>query len=141
MLFANSSPVAECDPKPNIELTRDQHRGHDLLLVHGSVLVLTEYFLVHPQMVASPKGNLLALAGTGGLQVFHFNGGNPITPYAGLLATHGIEQIRWDTHDHLYGISMSCGRLYAFKITPTGHKQAAGSPYSVKPLAITVLSK
>ena len=92
-------------------------------------------------MVASPKGNLLALAGTGGLQVFHFNGGNPITPYTGLLATHGIEQIRWDTHDHLYGISKSSGRLYAFKITPTGQKQAAGSPYSVKPLAITVLSK
>ena len=39
------------------------------------------------------------------------------------------------------GVDMSCGRLYAFKITPTGHKQAAGSPYSVKPLAITVLSK
>jgi hypothetical protein len=91
--------------------------------------------------VASPAGNLLALAGTSGLQVFHFNGSNPITPYTGLLAVHNISQILWDSHDHLYGISPS-GLLYAFKITSTGHKQAAGSPYSVhNPRAITVLSK
>ena len=93
-------------------------------------------------MVASAPGNLLAVAGEGGLQIFHFNGSNPITPYTGLLATHSIQQILWDTHDHLYGISPSSGRLYAFKITTTGHKQAAGSPYSVpNPVAITVLSK
>lgn len=91
--------------------------------------------------VASPAGNLLALAGTSGLQVFHFNGSNPITPYTGLLAVHNISQILWDSHDHLYGISPS-GLLYAFKITATGHKQAAGSPYSItNPRAITVLSK
>ncbi|HEY3618048.1 MAG TPA: hypothetical protein VGK96_14655, partial [Candidatus Sulfotelmatobacter sp.] len=29
----------------------------------------------------SPSGELLAVAGTGGLQVFHFNGASPITPY------------------------------------------------------------
>ena len=93
-------------------------------------------------MVSSPAGNLLALAGSSGLQVFHFNGSNPITPYTGLLATHNISQIRWDSHDHLYGISPSSGRLYAFKVTATGHKQAAGSPYSVgNPLVISVLSK
>jgi hypothetical protein len=93
------------------------------------------------EMVASPAGNLLAIGGSSGLQVFHFNGSNPITPYTGLLATHELNQILWDSHDHLYGIS-SAGRLYAFKITVTGHKQAAGSPYSItNPIAITVLSK
>ena len=92
-------------------------------------------------MVASPTGNLLAIGGSNGLQIFHFNGSNPITPYTGLLATHELNQILWDSHDHLYGIS-SAGRLYAFKITATGHKQAAGSPYSItNPIAITVLSK
>ncbi len=75
--------------------------------------------------VASPAGNLVALAGTSGLQVFHFNGSNPITSYTGLLAVHNISQILWDSHDHLYGISPS-GLLYAFKITATGHKQARG---------------
>ena len=93
------------------------------------------------RLMGSPAGNLLAVAGEGGLQILHFNGSNPITLYTGLLATHSIQQILWDSHDHLYGISSS-GRLYAFKITATGHKQAAGSPYAVtNPLAITVLSK
>jgi len=93
------------------------------------------------QMTASPAGNLLALGGTSGLQVFHFNGANPITSYTALLATHELNQMQWDTHDHLFGISSS-GRLYAFKITATGHKQAPGSPYFItNPLAITVLSK
>jgi len=92
-------------------------------------------------MEASPAGNLLALGGTSGLQIFHFNGSNPIRPYTGLLAVHNIYQILWDSHDHLYGISPS-GLLYAFKITATGHKQAAGSPYHItNPRAITVLSK
>src|ERR1051325_5910085 len=80
------------------------------------------------QMMASPAGNLLAIGGSSGLQIFHFNGSNPITPYTGLLATHELNQILWDSHDHLYGIS-SAGRLYSFKITATGHRQAAGSPY------------
>ena len=92
-------------------------------------------------MAASPAGNLLALGGASGLQVFYFNGSNPITPYTGLLAVHELSRLAWDTHNHLYGISPS-GRLYAFKVTTTGHKQASGSPYTISnPQAITVLSK
>jgi hypothetical protein len=92
-------------------------------------------------IAASPAGNLLALGGTSGLQVFYFNGSNPITLYTGLLAVHELSRLAWDTHNHLYGISPS-GRLYAFKVTTTGQKQASGSPYSISnPLAITVLSK
>jgi hypothetical protein len=93
-------------------------------------------------IVASPSGNLLAVAGSGGLQVFHFNGSNPITAYTGLLATHNITQIFWDAHNHLYGLSPSSGRLYVFTVTSTGYKQAPGSPHSItNPKAITVLSK
>jgi len=93
------------------------------------------------QILASPAGNLLAVGGTSGLQVFHFNGSNPITPYTGLLATHEVRFLAWDNHNHLYGISPS-GRLYSFTVTTTGHKQASGSPYSISgPQAITVLSK
>jgi hypothetical protein len=93
------------------------------------------------QMVASPAGNLLAVGGSAGLQVFFFNDSNPITAYTGFLAEHPINQMSWDTHNHLYGISSS-GRLYAFRVTTTGNKQAAGSPYSItNPQAITVLSK
>ena len=92
-------------------------------------------------MAASPAGNLLAVGGDAGLQVFFFNGGNPITAYTGFIAEHRITQLKWDNHNHLFGISSS-GRLYAFKVTATGYKQAQGSPYSIPfPRAISVLSK
>src|SRR6202451_666421 len=39
-------------------------------------------------MVASPSGKLLAVAGSKGLQIFHFNGANPITHYTYLLHAH-----------------------------------------------------
>lgn len=93
-------------------------------------------------MRVSPSGNLLAVAGESGLQVFHFNGSNPITAYTGLLATHPISEIFWDTHNHLYGISRESGRLYVFTVTPTGHKQAPGSPHTLaSPQGLAVLSK
>jgi len=93
----------------------------------------------------SPSGQLLAVAGTSGLQVFHFNGANPIKPYTGLLTTAPIDQvdqIGWDENNHLYAISQSAGKLFVFTVTPTSHSQAAGSPYAIKnPGQITVLAK
>jgi hypothetical protein len=92
------------------------------------------------RMAASPVGNLLALGGTSGLQVFYFNGSNPITPYTGRLAWRNTYDVAWDHHDHLY--SIGAGAVQAWKITTTGWKQAAGSPYPMNgPLALTVLSK
>ncbi len=79
----------------------------------------------------SPSGKLLAVAGTTGLQVFHFNGASPITRYTGLLTTDGIDQVFWDNNNHLYAISRPSGKLYVFTVTPTTHSQAAGSPYSI----------
>jgi hypothetical protein len=93
----------------------------------------------------SPSGQLLAVAGMAGLQVFHFNGANPIKPYTGLLTTAPIDQvdqIGWDNNNHLYAISQSAGKLFVFTIIPTGYSQAAGSPYAIKnPGHITVLPK
>lgn len=92
-------------------------------------------------MAASPAGNLLAVSGENGLQIFFFNGSKQITPYTGFLAEHPITQVEWDNHNHLYGISSS-GRLYSFTVTTTGYNQNPGSPYTVNgPRAITVLSK
>lgn len=79
----------------------------------------------------SPSGKLLAVAGNKGLQVFHFNGGNPITRGTGLIATPQIDQLSWDNSNHLYAISQSAGKLYVFTITPTSAAQVAGSPYSI----------
>jgi hypothetical protein len=90
----------------------------------------------------SPGGKLLAVGGTAGLQVFHFNGGKPITHYTGLLTTKEVDQFFWDNDHHLYAISRSAGKLFVFTITPTSVRQAPGSPYTItNPSNIIVLPK
>jgi hypothetical protein len=90
----------------------------------------------------SPSGELLAVGGTAGLQVFHFNGANPVTHYTGLLTNLEVDQMSWDSDNHLYAISQSGGKLFVFTITPTSYSQAAGSPYTItKPQNVTVLAK
>ena len=79
----------------------------------------------------SPSGKLLAVAGVGGLQVFHFNGANPITHYTGRLTKDTITQVFWDNANHLYAISPSTGKLHVFTVTPTSHSEAPGSPYTI----------
>jgi hypothetical protein len=80
----------------------------------------------------APSGKLVAVAGSSGLQVFHFNGANPITAYTGLLTTDEIDQMFFDNHNHLYALSGTAGKLYVFTVTPTSHSQAPGSPYAIK---------
>jgi hypothetical protein len=79
----------------------------------------------------SPSGKLLAVAGFGGLQIFHFNGSSPITAYTGLLTSDDVEECFWDNANHLYAISRATDKLRVFTITPTAHSQATGSPYSI----------
>jgi WD40 repeat protein len=90
----------------------------------------------------SPSGELLAVGGTAGVQVFHFNGANPVTRYTGLLNSVEVDQMSWDSDNHLYAISQSAGKLFVFTITPTSYSQAAGSPYAItKPQNIRALAK
>lgn len=70
-------------------------------------------------LAMSPSGKLLAVAGTSGLQVFHFNGGSPITAYTGLMSTAEMDQIFWDNDNHLYAIGKSTNKLAVFTVTPT----------------------
>jgi hypothetical protein len=88
----------------------------------------------------SPTGKLAAVGGTG-FQVFHFNGGNPITPYTGLLqAADQFLQFGWDTANHLYALSN--GQLRVYTVTPTSFEEDAGSPYSIpEASSLIVLSK
>jgi WD40 repeat protein len=93
-------------------------------------------------IAASPSGNLLAVAGTAGLQVYHFNGASPITHYTGMLSSDNISQIAWDNQNHLYAISPSSGKLFVFTVTTTKYGVASGSPYTItKPEALAVLSR
>jgi hypothetical protein len=87
----------------------------------------------------APSGKLLAVGGSAGLQVFHFNGANPITPYTGKLTTSYIDELRWDNANHLYAISQTAKKLWVFTVTPTGFSQAPGSPHTINtPLGVIV---
>jgi len=92
----------------------------------------------------SPSGNLLAVGGSMGLQVFQLNGANPMKPFTRLLTRSAIDQVAWDNDNHLYAISSGLGKLFAFMENPAspGLRPALGSPYSTtKPLSLTVVSK
>ncbi len=93
-------------------------------------------------LAISPSGRLLAVSGTAGLQIFHFNGSDPITHYTGLLTTDDVSQIFWDNENHLYAISGSSGKLFVFTVTPANFSQAPGSPHSVNnPTYVSVLPR
>jgi hypothetical protein len=90
----------------------------------------------------SPNGKYLAVGGGSGMQIFHFNGANPITKYTGLLTTNEVDQMFWDNANHLYAISRKAGKLYVFTVTSTSVTQAPGSPHSItSPAYIIVLPK
>lgn len=86
----------------------------------------------------SPTHDLLAVGGPKGLQIFHFNGGNPITKYTGVLQP-GVwfTWFAWDKHNHLYALGGQTAfnsngtKLYVYTVTPASIKQAPGSPYTI----------
>jgi hypothetical protein len=93
----------------------------------------------------SPGGGLLAVAGGtcswcvlsvdlagNGLQVFHFNGADPITHYTGVLTTDPIEQMQWDYDSHLFALSDEAGKLRVYRVTTSRYSEAPGSPVTVK---------
>jgi WD40 repeat protein len=85
----------------------------------------------------APSGKLLAVAGTNGVQIFHFNGGNPPTAYAPLLTTDNVNQMFWDNDNHLYAINQAGGEMHVF--TVTSYSEATGSPYTIsQPQSIAV---
>ncbi|HEX3985910.1 MAG TPA: hypothetical protein VHX13_04795 [Acidobacteriaceae bacterium] len=79
----------------------------------------------------APSGKLLAVAGSGGLEIFHVNGASPLTHLTGLLISDSIDQCFWDKAEHLYAISGKAGKLFVFTVTPSGAHAAPGSPYTV----------
>lgn len=79
----------------------------------------------------SPDGHYLAVAGAGGLQVFHCNGAGPVTSFTDLLVNTEIDHVGWDNNDHLYAIGRGTGQLFVFAVSPFGVMPAIGSPYSV----------
>ena len=77
----------------------------------------------------APSGKLLAVGGTNGLQLFHFNGAAPATRDTGLLVNEEVQQIFWDNANHVYALGLD--KLWVFTATPTSVSEAPGSPYSI----------
>lgn len=78
-------------------------------------------------------GNLLAVGGSAGLQLFHFNGAAPPTKDGNILVPNTqIDAIAWDKSNHLYALNYANSKLYVFNVSTTGvATQAAGSPHTV----------
>jgi hypothetical protein len=71
-------------------------------------------------------------SGDAGLEVYHFNGAEPITPYSSLLTTDPITDVGWDNDNHLFALSDSANRVFVYTITPTTLVEAPGSPYTIE---------
>jgi hypothetical protein len=102
-----------------------------------SVLVggVTNYWM-------SPSGEFLAVGGSLGLQLFRFNGANPITKKTGLIVAKEVDQVFWDNANHLYAISRTAGKLWVFTVTATSVAPAPGSPHTIaNPESLIVLPK
>jgi hypothetical protein len=106
---------------------------------------------INPNVMAmSPSGNLVAVGGNGGVQIFHFNGSSSITSFSGVLTTDFINWMAWDNSNHLYalqypnifGNTSPTGNLHVFTVTDSGATEAPGSPYTIPyPLYLTVSSQ
>jgi hypothetical protein len=84
-------------------------------------------------MRMAPSGKILAVGGAG-VELFHFNGGSPITKYKTILSNEAIGLIFWDNNNHLYAMganSAGAGELWVYTVTPTSVTEAPGSPYSI----------
>jgi hypothetical protein len=82
-------------------------------------------------MLISPSGKFLAVTTDAGvpLQIFHFNGADPITPYKTIEIGEAMGSIQWDNNDHLYATGER--GLYVYTVTLTTITEAPGSPYSI----------
>jgi hypothetical protein len=69
----------------------------------------------------------------GGIEIYNFNGAAPLTLYKKLLTGTSIDQVAWDSSNHLYAISKSTNELYVFTVTPTSEAEdtswSIGSPF------------
>jgi hypothetical protein len=83
----------------------------------------------------SPSGKLVADWGGSeqGVTIYHFNGAAPLTLYKTLLSGTLINQVAWDSSNHLYAASDD--KLYVFTVTPTSvteeSSRSIGSPFKI----------
>jgi len=84
----------------------------------------------------NPGNNPAGGPGTpNGIAIYNFNGADPLTPYTTLLSGTPIDQVAWDSSNHLYAISQNGNTLYVFTVTPTSVTEdtvwSIGSPFKM----------
>jgi hypothetical protein len=89
-------------------------------------------------MNMSPSGKILAIAGTSGLEVFHFNGASPATTF-GWVSRHPQFLLHWDDANHLYALGFD--GLTMFTVTTTSGTQNGSPSPIMNGLALAVLPK
>jgi outer membrane protein assembly factor BamB len=96
-------------------------------------------------MKMDPNGKVLAVATGTGVEFFHFNGADPITPFTGVLGgTSGnITNMAWDEDGHLYAQNGKSGDLYIYVVGATTVKELSpvSIPYSSPNSSIIVRTK
>jgi hypothetical protein len=87
-------------------------------------------------MKLNAAGNILAVTVVPGIQFFHFNGADPITPFTGTGVPADpddydyISTLTWDADNHLYAFDQRSGKLHVYTATTTDVVEAPGSPYA-----------
>lgn len=129
------------DSQGNLSTTNTLSNMPASALINGDFS--TPPYLRRTNSAFSPSGNLFVLYGGGGasgsaangIEIYNFNGANPLTLYRKLLTGTPIDDVAWDSSNHLYVISNSTNMLYVFTVTPTTVTQDAassiGSPYKL----------
>jgi hypothetical protein len=91
----------------------------------------------------SPSGNLFVTyddndntsAGNNGIEIFKFNGTGPLTSYQKLLTGTPIDQVAWDSSNHMFALSKANNMLYVYTVTPSSITQdtawSIGSPFKM----------
>jgi hypothetical protein len=116
-------------------------------LTTGSTAVNMPKSNVHfvADMKFDPSGKYVAVAGDKGLQLFRFNGVNPLTRLGNPATGVEIDQLTWDNANHLYALSSPYGtnapthKLFLFTLKNGRLVPAPGSPRNVpKAFSVTV---
>jgi len=124
------NPPYDCDAGYPVQIAAYTVESNGDLNTNSTYQNMPSTPIIDPQdMKISPSGKLLAVGGEEGLQIFRFNGSQPVTHYTGLLTTDPVTQLFWDNSDHLYALSR--GGLYVLTVTPDSITNAPGSPHSI----------
>jgi hypothetical protein len=91
--------------------------------------------LTQPSTKFSPSGDLFVAYSGMTIEIYIFNGAAPLVLRQRLMAGQGIDQVAWDSSDHLYAISNSGDTVYVYTITPASVTQTSsisiGSPFKM----------